>query len=157
MVDWTTIADSQVDPNAPLTSELMTALRDNPTALAEGSVGAPRIVDAALDTGAATTAGTNWVALRAAGVAAGAIGSYGFFLNVNYSTSANTDTIKEPGSLEAGSNLRYSGADTDSFPQWAATPAPSGTWRLMGRFEYREDNEGAQTKSPRWSVYLRIS
>ena len=92
-----------------------------------------------------------------AGHSAGAIGSYGFFLNVNYSTSANTNTIKEPGSLEAGSNLRYSGADTDIFPQWAATPAPSGTWRLMGRFEYREDSEGAQTKSPRWSVYLRIS
>lgn len=41
MVDWTTISDSQVDPNAPITSELMTALRDNPIAIALGAVGAP--------------------------------------------------------------------------------------------------------------------
>lgn len=43
MADWTTIADSQVDPKAPVTSELMAALRDNPIAIAEGATGAPRI------------------------------------------------------------------------------------------------------------------
>lgn len=43
MADWTTIADAQVDPKAPVTSELMTALRDNPSAIAEGATGATRI------------------------------------------------------------------------------------------------------------------
>jgi hypothetical protein len=43
MADWTTISDTQVDPNAPLTSELMTALRDNPIAIAERATGAPRV------------------------------------------------------------------------------------------------------------------
>lgn len=44
MADYTTITDAQVDPEAPITSELMSALRDNPTAIAEGASGAPRIV-----------------------------------------------------------------------------------------------------------------
>jgi hypothetical protein len=44
MADYTTITDAQVDPEAPITSELMSALRDNPIAIAEGAVGAPRIV-----------------------------------------------------------------------------------------------------------------
>lgn len=49
MTDWTTIADSQVDPKAPVTSELMTALRDNPAAITEGAIGAPKIQEAAMD------------------------------------------------------------------------------------------------------------
>ena len=157
MADWTTISDTQVDPNAPLTSELMTALRDNPIAIAQGASGATRITDAALDTGAATTAGTDWVAKRNAGVAAGAIGSYGFFFNNNYSIVNNVTTSKLPGDLEAGSNLRYSGADPATNPAWTADIAPSGTWRLMGRFLYRENSESEQTSAPRWSVYLRVS
>lgn len=48
MADWTNITDSQVDPDAPLTSELAYAWRDNPVAIAEGAVGAPRIAPGAL-------------------------------------------------------------------------------------------------------------
>ena len=61
MADWTTIADTQVDPNAPVTSELMTALRDNPIAIAEGAVGAPMISTAALK---GSTAGTANLIMR---------------------------------------------------------------------------------------------
>lgn len=43
MADWKTIPDTDVDPDAPVTSELMYALRDNPVAIAEGATGAPRI------------------------------------------------------------------------------------------------------------------
>lgn len=43
MTDWTTITDTQIDPKAPVTSELMTALRDNPSAITEGAAGAPRL------------------------------------------------------------------------------------------------------------------
>jgi len=43
MPDYTTIANSQVDPESPVTSELMTALRDNPLAIAEGDDTAPRV------------------------------------------------------------------------------------------------------------------
>lgn len=48
MTDYTSIANSQIDPKAPVTSELMTALRDNPIAIAEGAAGAPKIADKVL-------------------------------------------------------------------------------------------------------------
>ena len=48
MADWVTITDSQVDPDAPLTSELAYAWRDNPVAIAEGAVGAPKVEPQAL-------------------------------------------------------------------------------------------------------------
>lgn len=49
MADYTTILDSQVDPEAPITSELMTALRDNPLSIIEASVTAPKINPRAMD------------------------------------------------------------------------------------------------------------
>lgn len=54
MADYTTIADSQVDPEAPITSELMSALRDNPLAIAEGATGAPKIQTAGIQDAAVT-------------------------------------------------------------------------------------------------------
>lgn len=48
MADWVDIVDSALDPDAPLTSELAFAWRDNVIALAEGSPGAPRIATRAL-------------------------------------------------------------------------------------------------------------
>ena len=48
MADWTVITDASLDPDAPLTSELAYAWRDNPIAIAEGAAGAPRIQQGAL-------------------------------------------------------------------------------------------------------------
>ncbi len=91
-----------------------------------------------------------------AGHSAGGVGSYGFFFNNNYSTVNNVNTTKNPGHLEAGSFLRWSGADPYSSFGLFAT-APSGTWRLMGFFDYRENSDNEQTASPRFSLYLRVS
>jgi len=41
MADWTNIPDTALDPDAPLTSDLAYAWRDNPIAISEGAVGAP--------------------------------------------------------------------------------------------------------------------
>ena len=46
---WVTIADSDIDPDSPITTSLMTALRDNPIAIADGSAGAPAVQTAALE------------------------------------------------------------------------------------------------------------
>ena len=43
MTDYTGISNTQVDPEAPVTSELMASLRDDPIAIAEGSLDAPGI------------------------------------------------------------------------------------------------------------------
>ncbi len=60
MADWTNITDTAVDPDAPLTSQLGYAWRDNPIAIAEGAVGAPRVMHNALNTyiGSMTTTGS---------------------------------------------------------------------------------------------------
>ena len=44
MADWTTIPDSSIEPGKPIRSIDGLALRDNPIAIAEGAVGADRIV-----------------------------------------------------------------------------------------------------------------
>jgi hypothetical protein len=45
MADWTTIPDSSIEPGKPIRSIDGLALRDNPVAIAEGAVGAPRVVN----------------------------------------------------------------------------------------------------------------
>lgn len=50
MADWFNITDTQVDPDAPLTSQLAYAWRDNPVAIAEGAAGAPLVQPRSLDT-----------------------------------------------------------------------------------------------------------
>ncbi len=49
MTTYTAITNSQIDRDSPITEPLMTLLRDNPIAIAEGAVGAPRILSPALD------------------------------------------------------------------------------------------------------------
>ena len=52
MVEYIPIDDSEVEPEAPLISSLGVRWRDNPVAIAEGASGAPRIQQAAIDSGA---------------------------------------------------------------------------------------------------------
>jgi len=48
MADYTEIPDSALDPDAPLTSDLAYAWRDNPIAIAEGAPNAPKVTGEAL-------------------------------------------------------------------------------------------------------------
>lgn len=48
MADYIAQPDTAVDPDAPVTSDLMYALRDNPIAMFEGAAGAPRLTNSAL-------------------------------------------------------------------------------------------------------------
>lgn len=48
MTTYTTIPDADIDQDSPVTQPLMTALRDNPIAIAEGASGAPKLQNAAL-------------------------------------------------------------------------------------------------------------
>ena len=49
MPDYRVIADSEVQPDAPVTSSLGFALRDNPAAIAQGADGAPKVRSEALN------------------------------------------------------------------------------------------------------------
>ena len=49
MTTYRAIAASETDPDAPLVAALMKAVADNPTAITEGAVGAPRVLIGALE------------------------------------------------------------------------------------------------------------
>lgn len=55
MTTYTTITNAEVDQDSPVTQPLMTALRDNPLAIAEGDATAPGVQIAALKIAAGTT------------------------------------------------------------------------------------------------------
>ena len=141
MTAWTTISNALVAVGAKPFASTMQALRDNVIAAFEGDATAVSagvtLRDAALDTGAATTAGTTWVGLRTAGLAVGSVGSYAL-LRGPISTSA-------PGSTEPGSNLNYADAAGG-----VVGGSPAGTWRLMGRTASTDSHT-------RTSLWLRIS
>ena len=58
MADYTNITESATDPDAPVTAGLVKALRDNPIAIAEGAVGAPRMTRTSLLAPVAGAGGT---------------------------------------------------------------------------------------------------
>jgi hypothetical protein len=65
-----------------------------------------------------------------AGASLGAVGTYGFFLDL-----VNSNTSLAPGATIAGSSLGYGciAAEADGNKMFSSTGNPSGTWRLMGQ------------------------
>jgi hypothetical protein len=160
MATWTTLPDASLEPGKPIRSIDGLALRDNPIAISEGAVGAPKIQTNGITDSAVTTAKlasneqmTTANVLNATAAAdAGAVGTYAFLKDVtNSSTSINQ------GTTVAGSALRFSSLRYDSsIPGWDASAGqtPSGTWRLMG-FGSREFGQGSTLRYA--SLFLRIS
>lgn len=141
MTAWTTISNALVAVGAKPFATTMQALRDNVVAAFEGDSTAVAagvtLKDPALDTGAATAAGTTWVGLRTANLAVGAVGSYAFLVFA-------TGTAAAAGSTHAGSGLRYANANG------GGSGTPAGTWRLMGA-TFASPIDGSA------SLFLRIS
>lgn len=136
MADYFAIPDSALDPDAPVTSELAYALRDNPIAIVEGAAGAPRIQDGALG-GNATPYGGSWIAARTSFVGAGAVGSYVFAVR----SSAGETPL---GGIVSGASLNASNVATEFGV------ALSGSWRCMG---FASGTVGAGSTT----LWLRVS
>lgn len=119
---WTTKSAGQIAHKAPVTTDLINMLYDNPIAIADGDAGAPSVLPNI-----------------AANVAAGGVGSYMFarctlLSNVTF------------GSTTAGSNLKPTsavwGADGGVLDiNFSTSTSPSGTWRCMGQSINEEDLE----------------
>lgn len=116
MADYFAIPDSAIDPDAPVTSELAYALRDNPIAIAEGAAGAPRIQFGAMG---------SWL------TTSGGVGTYVFALC--------TPETQSFGALVSGSQLQPTSAARSITVNQAGGVANlslgatlSGTWRCMG-------------------------
>jgi hypothetical protein len=142
MATWTTLPDASLEPGKPIRSIDGLALRDNPVAITEGAVGAPRVQDAALNA-TVTTAGKDWVSNRIAAQSHQDVGSMTIAWNTATSGVASNGTI-------AGSSLRFTSAsvNTTGFPAdifakpisgsstfpTSNTTALTGTWKNMGGF-----------------------
>ena len=161
MTTYITIADSQIDPEAPITSELMSQLRDNPIAAFEGASGAPKLEDAALST-TVTTAGQAWVVARNIPTF-NQVGSYAFAIWDN----AATNTDYAPNATISGSALTAAGVyqtstNTSAGPsdigQGGVTAYSianlSGTWRCMGYMRNYTISDNAQYGA---TLFVRIA
>ena len=144
MVDYIPIAETEDDPEAPITSSWGKRVRNNPIAIAEGASGAPRIEEPAYDDESVSTRAlaTNERITAAniggaiADISAGGVGDRGIFRFVQTSGQA----ARAPGFTTAGSNLSWTSFRTTgavgSSPQnvnqahWSGNP--SGTWSLRG-------------------------
>lgn len=121
MADYTTITDAQVDPEAPITSELMSALRDNPIAIAEGATGAPSVLGNI-----------------AANTTAGAVGSYVWARRTSGTTDVSFNSTLAGSSLSptSGAAVVGPGLGGDNAAGFTTGSALSGTWRCMGTYDH---------------------
>lgn len=130
MATWRTIAASEVDPDSPVTATLMQALADNPTAIAEGASGAPRVL-----------------------YDEGTIGSYLF----GYSTAGDTalGSTVAGSTLRGASASRGYNASGGGYPggDFDTSGTQSGTWRCMGEFDEVRGSAGLAYGATLW---LRI-
>jgi len=138
MTTWTTIPNTAVAAGGRPRGSVITALRDNPVAIAEGASGAPRVAFAA------TSAGI-------AGASVGSIGTYGFF--------SRNDPVAT-GVTVAGSTLGYAAAINqiqiagNGSLASGSFGSPSGTWRCMGYMNYSGSTDVTGAVA---SLFLRIS
>lgn len=116
MADYFSIPDTAIDPDAPLTSQLACAWRDNCIAIAEGAVGAPRIQPAALGSWYTSLGDTKTLA----------------FLGRNADVTVSQFIA---GNTYSGSLLKYAGVTVSGTRAeiTLSESSPSGMWRAVGQ------------------------
>ena len=155
MADWTNLPNQAVGVGGLPSGTTVTALRDNPVAIAQGAAGAPRVEDAALDT-TATNAGRDWVLARNALAGVDDVGVEVVAWKQTTGNLSRNSTI-------AGSNLRVSTDGTrgafGSIPANAISgvTALSGTWRALLGCRGAENTGNPGTDQMFSSLFRRIS
>ncbi|MFA9232002.1 MAG: hypothetical protein ACEQSU_14860 [Microgenomates group bacterium] len=155
MTTYVTIPTGDIDQDSPITQPLLTALRDNVVAAFQGDATAVSagvtLLDAALDTGGATSAGITWVGNRMAGNPTGSVGTYAMLAHT--SVVGVTATTVAAATNVAGSSLAYASA----APGVSYGSAPSGTWKCMGRCEFAQTSVIPLQDARRVTLFMRIS
>ena len=157
MADYIPILDSQLEPKAPVTSELMFQLRDNPLAMFEGAVGAPRLKFSALDP---VTAGSS-IRKRHLGANSGVGGS-------NYQTGLIHGFLQE-GSVRCVISFNSGQMDTfrirrirNGVTTTMASKSGSGTLTsdvsvIHGDIVFLEASGDATTASGTFDAYMQVA
>jgi len=115
---YTPILNAEVDAESPITDLLLTRLRDNPIAIANGDADAPRIQFSGLDA---------WFSTE------GAVGTYVFARRVGDTAFGNTVAGSELTPTSASYSVTEGGSSTTAT--FNTGSALSGTWRCMGTFD----------------------
>ena len=110
MTTYSTIADGQIDQDSPITQPLMTALRDNPIAIAEGAAGAPKIADKVIYE---DTAVSSWVTVTGLGDFSGCFVDIYFSISAGPASSTDFDfEVSDDGSTWYGTTTLSSVSGT---------------------------------------------
>lgn len=110
---WVSISNTAIDQDSPITVSLMTALRDNPAAIANGDAGAPRIQNAALATNSVTSVKIASGAVTNSEIAVGAV--------QQSSISTSIGEVSQTSQFGVGSLLALPGGSYGFYPQLRIT------------------------------------
>jgi hypothetical protein len=138
---WTTVPLSDRDQDSPITQPLIGALYDNPIAIANGDVGAPRIqaIAAMSHQGLGNTVGMPVFARR---LTAGDIGFNGGVGGADLVPTSAVTGISVSSSPTGG-------------PTLAAGSALNGTYRCLGLYDHAADSSGVSVAGA--TLWIRIA
>ena len=157
MADYIGITEAQSNPFAPLTSELVKQLRDNPIAIAEGAEGAPRLYLRTLEqpeVGDEIQASVDEV-VRIFETGFIAVMTFGFIQSGNVRISAE---VRQSGGASTGTNhriVRRRGRESTTLAEYVTTgstwvPVSADFAVLPGdviTFEVRRQSETIQSET----------
>jgi len=155
MADYVAITDTQVDPDAPLTSQLAYQWRDNPIAITEGAAGAPRNRPLSLDLALSASQAVSDTETAFTGLAGQS--SLLLVASATSPSSGNTTTLEIDGSEDNGATW---------LGEWytviSATSSDANPFTETGLFhisltESRLNMVGIFTESPVNAIRFRRS
>jgi len=126
MADYIGITESQSNPFAPLTSELVKQLRDNPIAIAEGQPGAPR------NAARANAFSTYMVYKRRSGNASETNDDSGFDIDVTTRIRGSADGGVTWGAWQTLDYNSITRGNTDNKMYYIVVNLSTGTVRVSG-------------------------
>lgn len=110
---YTAIPTSDIDADSPVSESLMTLLRDNPIAIANGDSGAPKVKLAAMDTDSVDSAKIKTDAVGSSEIAANVVGQSE--LKTTYQTLSNPYASSQYTLTGAGYNLGFTLQGANSY------------------------------------------
>lgn len=157
MTSYITIANTEVDPDSPITADLMTKLRDNPIAISEGSSGAPKVSKLALGgllLGVSAASGTSWSGITSIGTVSEIFVNWSITSGTGSTIVAEVRFSNDNGTTwgSAQTLLTVSPTGTASLPNQATGSANinlvSGARSASGSFLHTRIVSGASTNVP---------
>lgn len=116
MTTYTAITNAEIDQDSPVTEPLMTKLRDNPLAIAEGASGAPRIQKAAIQPNDLGYNTLNYSFGSASGtVGGGGAATVSLISSLAFVPNFNASDVSASGAIGQGNTVKFVGNGSTSY------------------------------------------